>query len=93
MEADGLRRQAHAGDPEAQADLAWRLMRGEGVEKDPEQAVHWMGRAAAHGIVDAQYQAGIWLELLGRAEEGQAWLARAAEQGDARARACLPPGP
>ena len=73
--------------------LAWRLMRGEGVEKDPEQAVHWMGRAAAHGIVDAQYQAGIWLELLGRAEEGQAWLARAAEQGDARARACLPPGP
>jgi TPR repeat protein len=61
-------------------------MRGEGVEKDPDQAVWWMGRAAAQGDVEAQYQVGVWLGLLGRSDEAEAWVRRAAEAGHDLAR-------
>lgn len=89
MELSELRSAAVAGSPEAQVGLAWRLMRGEGVEKDPEQAAHWMARAAEAGGAEAQYQLGVWLGMLGREHEAAEWLERAAEQGHAGAQVCL----
>jgi TPR repeat protein len=78
---EGLRERAFAGDAEAESAIAWRFMRGEGVEKDPDQAVWWMGRAAAQGDVEAQYRVGVWLALLGRSDEADAWVSRAADAG------------
>lgn len=81
MDLEALRIAARAGEASAQAALAWRYMRGEGVEKDPEQAVWWMGRAADQGDAEAQYQVGAWLCLLDRAGEAIAWWERAAAEG------------
>ena len=81
MDLEGLRASAAGGEREAQAALAWRFMRGEGLEKDPDQAVWWMGRAAEQGDAGAQYQVGAWLCLLDRAGEAVDWWDRAAAQG------------
>ncbi|MFN3428544.1 MAG: tetratricopeptide repeat protein [Candidatus Sericytochromatia bacterium] len=81
MDLEALRAAAMGGDAMAQAALAWRLMRGEGLAKDPEQAVWWMGRAAEQGDAEAQYQVGAWLCLLDRACEAVGWWDRAAAQG------------
>ncbi len=49
---------AQAGDPKAQNQLGVRYRLGEGVEKDPKQAVEWYRKAAHSGYADAMFNLG-----------------------------------
>lgn len=84
-DVDALRRDAEAGDLEAQARLGDLYQRGDGVEQDDAEAVAWYLRAAEGGYADAQFRlgfayangAGVDLDYA----ESHAWFHRAAEQG------------
>lgn len=76
---------AAAGNWEAQLFLALMYERGEGVERDPEQAFGWYLRAAEQGVAAAQYEVGLRYEL-GRGvpadpAEADYWYGRALGQG------------
>lgn len=51
-----LQQQAQEGDAQAQLDLAYRLEKGEGIEKNIEVAFHWLKQAAEAGNAEAQYE-------------------------------------
>jgi hypothetical protein len=57
-EIDRLLAKAHAGDPKAQNQLGVRYLIGDGVEKDPKQAVEWYRKAARAGYPDAMFNLG-----------------------------------
>jgi localization factor PodJL len=54
----GLRSAALAGNPAAEYELALRYTEGRGVPPNLEEAVHWLERAANHGLAPAQYRLG-----------------------------------
>jgi localization factor PodJL len=54
----GLRTAALAGNPAAEYELALRYTEGRGVAPSLEEAVHWLERAANHGLAPAQYRLG-----------------------------------
>ena len=54
-----LRKKAVGGDAEAQSKLAVCYAKGEGVEKDPAEAVKWYRKAAEQGNAAAQYNLGV----------------------------------
>jgi uncharacterized protein len=75
---------AQSGDLVAAFNVGVCLARGVGVERDEEQAAHWL-RRAAEGVTDAQY---IYARMLAEGRglecnlpEARAWFARAAEAG------------
>ena len=84
-----LFRSASAGDPYTQNMLALLLYRGQGLARNPEQAVEWWEKAAALNLPEAQYN----LALCYARGEGTStdpekavyWWKRAAEQGMADA--------
>lgn len=84
-----LFRAASAGDPYAQNILALLLYRGQGLARNPEQAVEWWEKAAALNLPEAQYN----LALCYARGEGTSrdpekavyWWKLAAEQGMADA--------
>ena len=89
MDITGLTNQAASGNHHAQFFLAKRLQKGEGVAKNPAQAVYWYTRAAEKNIAPAQLNLGI-MYLRGEGVKadmatGRAWLERAANLGDNRA--------
>lgn len=89
MDITGLTNQAASGNHHAQFFLAKRLQKGEGVAKNPAQAVYWYTRAAEKNIAPAWLNAGI-MYLRGEGVKadmatGRAWLERAANLGDNRA--------
>ena len=47
-----------AGDPAAEYEIGVRFSDGSGVAQSFEQAVHWLARAAEHGLAPAQYRLG-----------------------------------
>lgn len=49
---------AEQGDVVAQYNLGWCYRRGEGVEKNNEEAVKWYRKAAKQGYEEAQYELG-----------------------------------
>ena len=83
------------GNPKAAYDLALRLLRGDGVERNSYQALEWMRKAGDHGLPEAQMALGR-LYLVGFEEmgadpaEAAAWLSRAAAQGNREAQQLLP---
>jgi len=87
--------QEHAkkGNPLAQFQLAQRLRTGDGLPKDPSQAVEWYRKAAKQGMPDAQHNLGVALDHgQGIAEddaEAAKWYRRAAEQGQTAAQYSL----
>ena len=85
----GLRQAALAGDPLAVYDLAARAAEGRGVPRDLKLAAKLFEKAAAHGLVPAQYRIGNHYEKgLGATRDlalAKAWYQRAAEKGNARA--------
>lgn len=91
---DALRTLAER-DPRAAFDLGLRLYRGDGVVRDPHQALVWMRNAAERGNVDAQLALGRFY-LAGLAEmgpdpaEASTWLELAAARGNAEAKRLLP---
>jgi localization factor PodJL len=54
----GLRSAAITGNPAAEYELAMRYTEGRGVAPNLEEAVHWLERAANHGLAPAQYRLG-----------------------------------
>ena len=84
-----LKRDAEAGDAEAQADLGVCYALGRGVKRDDREAVKWFRKAAEQGYAYAQ-------SMLGRCyadgqgvkqdyREAVKWIRKAAEQGNASA--------
>lgn len=51
---------AEQGYPEAQCELGGIHCKGQGVDRDYEQALKWYGGAAEQGYAEAQYQLG-WM--------------------------------
>jgi len=84
-----LRDAVAAGDPNAQYELAMRLIDGRGLPKDQTAAARWFERAASAGLAPAQYRLGsMYEEGIGVARDGAAaksWYLKAAEAGNARA--------
>lgn len=80
-----LRVKAEAGDPEAQADLAWAYDQGKGVAQSYEEAVRWLKRAADQGHARAQNNLGVTYQLgngvAQNYEEAVKWYRKAADQG------------
>ena len=87
MEATPL---AGRGNPEAQLLLARMFLMGQGVSRDPDQAMKWFRAAASQGNADAQFFMGSYY-LLPRRDipEGMKWLRLSAEQGNQDAQLLL----
>jgi TPR repeat protein len=77
---------AEGGDPAAQFNIAMMYVRGEGVERDLQQAANWFRKSAEQGRVDAQARLGaLYAHGQGVQQDfGEAarWLNKAAEGGD-----------
>ena len=75
---------AEQGNMVAQYALGVMYDLGEGVSKDPKQAVKWYSLAAEQGYALAQYNLGIIYEIgegvLQDTEQAVKWYSRAAEQ-------------
>ena len=69
------------------------LLRGDGVERDPEAAVEWYRKSAEQGLPEAQTALGdIYAKGIGVAadpEAARAWYEKAAAQGHAPAQSRL----
>lgn len=80
---------AEKGDPEAQTDLALMYDRGEGVNKNNEEAVKWYRLAAEKGYARAQRNLAISFDdgegVPQDYEEALKWYKLAVEQGDSDA--------
>jgi TPR repeat protein len=82
-----LQQAARSGSAEAQAALAERYARGEGVAQDFAAAAEWRGQAAEQGHIDSQNALGRhYADGLGVAadpERALFWFERAAQHGSA----------
>ena len=86
----GVRRQAMAGDADAQYRLALLYRDGLGLPQNPAEAAGWFLRSAQQGDARAQTEIGI-LYATGKGiaqdiKQAFAWLGKAAATGDARAK-------
>jgi len=85
-----VRAKAEAGDAESQVELGRRYDKGEGVAKDPAEAVKWYRKAAEQNDAEGQLYLGLsYLKGEGVAEdlvEAYKWLLLAARQGDESAK-------
>ena len=84
---------AEQEDPEACYNLALAYMKGEGVDKDPQQAFPLLVAAAEAGVTAAQSKLGL-MYVMGQgvsldAVEGHKWLFLAAANGDPAAQVNL----
>ncbi len=81
-----VRAKAEAGDAESQVELGRRYDKGEGVAKDPAEAVKWFRKAAEQNYAKAQYNLGVCFyagEGVAKDPEAVKWYRKAAEQNDA----------
>lgn len=84
---------AQRGHAEAQYNLGWLYANGNGMNVDPELAMHWWKAAADQGHADAQFAIGLSLTT-GEGgdrdlEQATGWFIRAARQGHRDARDIL----
>jgi len=81
---------AQQGNAEAQLYLGKMYMQGEGVLKDPNEAVKWLKTSAVQGNADAQFFLGSYY-LLPHIDiaEGVKWLRLSADQGQQDAQLLL----
>lgn len=74
---------AEKGNPDAQLILGKMYWMGQGVLKDPDQAMKWFKASALQGNADAQFFLGaIYLLPHTDIAEGVKWLLLSAEQGN-----------
>ena len=82
-----VRAKAEAGDAQSEVELGVRYDDGEGVAKDPAEAVKWFRKAAEQNYATAQFDLGCcYLEGKGVPKnqvEAVKWYRKAAEQNDA----------
>jgi TonB family protein len=77
---------ADAGDAASQLQLSEAYMFGRGVQQDPEQARHWVAKAAEQGYPDAQSAMGMLAMAEAdtpNPEAAMVWFRKAAAQGNA----------
>lgn len=55
-DVDSIRKAAEEGNAYAQYKLGLRYEKGDGVDRDRDEAIKWFRRAAEQGLVDAQIQ-------------------------------------
>ena len=88
-----LKKQAEAGDIEAQFNLGMCYANGYGVEKNLTEAANWYRKAAEQGYAAAQYNLGLYYHngygVEKNLPEAVKWYRKAAEQGDAEAQYIL----
>ena len=83
-----LQQSAGQGDAKAQARLGAMYLLGSGVEKDEQQAAHWLLKAANQGhieaevIVAAMYDRGLGVK--NDVKMATQWYEKAAAKGNAR---------
>ncbi|OAD22483.1 TPR repeat protein [Candidatus Thiomargarita nelsonii] len=80
---------AERGDAEAQFNLGWMYLTGDGVTQNYIEAAKWIRKAAEQGDAQAQYNLGVmYLNGDGVTQnniEAAKWIHKAAEQGQAYA--------
>src|SRR6266487_540061 len=85
-----VRAKAEAGDAQSEVELGVRYDDGEGVAKDPAEAVKWFRKAAEQNDAEGQLYLGLsYVKGEGVAEdlvEAYKWLLLAARQGDESAK-------
>ena len=81
---------AEHGNPDAQLLLGRMYLMGQGVSRDPDQAMKWFRASADQGNADAQFFMGSYY-LLPRRDipQGMRWLRLSAEQGNQDAQLLL----
>ena len=84
---------AEKGDAKAQFRLGMKYVKGEGVDRDPPQALKWIGKAAEQGYGEAQYTIGV-MHHAGRGALQSfplafKWFEQAAQQNHAEAQYSL----
>lgn len=89
QELASLLKNAEAGDPQAQVNLAAKYRDGEDVPKDFAKAIEWHQKAAAQGHADAQFNLGLAF-VRGQgvpkdASKAIEWYQKAAAQGNVTA--------
>jgi len=84
-----LRDAIASGRPDAQYELAQRLVEGRGVPQNQKAAAQWFERAASAGFAPAQFHIGMMYEkgigVLSDRAAARRWYFQAAESGNARA--------
>jgi Sel1 repeat len=84
-EIAALRVKANAGDADAQSNLGYAYVVGQGVPQDYAQAALWLRKAAEQGLADAQCELGAaYYKGEGVPQDfaqAVAWTRKAAEQG------------
>lgn len=55
VEIKKMFQEAENGDAEAQTNLGWRYIRGDGVKQDEPEAIKWFSKAAEQGYTAAQF--------------------------------------
>src|SRR6266542_1034419 len=81
-----VRAKAEAGDAQSEVELGVRYDDGEGVAKDPAEAVKWFRKAAEQNYAQAQYNLGVCFyagEGVAKDPEAVKWYRKAAEQNNA----------
>ena len=88
-EFQSTKAKAEKGDADAQFTLGVMYAKGNGVAKDPAQAVTWYRTAADHGNAPAQFNLGVMYATGDVVEKDYAeavkWYRKAADQGNADA--------
>jgi TPR repeat protein len=79
---------ANQGDADAQNNLGFMYLKGDGIDKDAKRAIVWFEKAANQGNATAQHNLG-FMYLKGEGVEKDAkcaigWFEKAANQGNAR---------
>ena len=76
---------AEQGDVRAQNNLGYMYYKGEGVEKDAEEAVKWLRKAAEQGFAKTQNNLGYMYAsgegVMQDSSKAEKWFRKAAEQG------------
>lgn len=87
--SDALRKAAAAGNPGAAYEIGIRYAEGRGVPQSFEQAAHWFGLAATHGLAPAEFHlASLYEKGLGVQKDlarARTLYLAAAEKGNAKA--------
>ena len=75
-------------DPAFEYETAMNYLTGQGVARDPVEAVAWLRKAAQQGHAEAQVQLGVCFQsgtgVPADAEQAFEWFRKAAEQGNPR---------
>ncbi|EPC01898.1 hypothetical protein L861_19800 [Litchfieldella anticariensis FP35 = DSM 16096] len=84
-----IKEDAELGCPESQYEIGTRYAKGEGVDKNPREALIWFKRAADKGHVKAQFEVGVMFAhgygTIKKPAVAVRWFLKSADQGDDRA--------